>query len=308
MSASRLGFVYGVAAYGLWGLFPLYWGLLEEAGEIEVLAHRIVWSLAVVVVLLAVGNTWWRVRRLSRRSVALLGLAAVIITFNWGTYIWGVVNGHVIETSLGYFINPLVTVVMGVVILGERLRPVQWAAVGLAAIAVLILTVDYGRPPWIALVLAFSFGTYGLIKKKVNVGAVESLGVETGILLVPAAAFLIALEVNGTGAFAHAGLRTDLLLVGAGVITAIPLLFFGAAAIRVPLTTLGLLQYLAPIIQFALGVIVFREAVPPVRLVGFALVWTALAVLTVETLAHRRRLRVPAATAQVAPVSAVAEG
>jgi chloramphenicol-sensitive protein RarD len=236
----------------------------------------------------------------------MLGLAAVIITFNWGTYIWGVVNGHVIETSLGYFINPLVTVVMGVVVLRERLRPVQWAAVGLAAIAVLILTVDYGRPPWIALVLAFSFGTYGLIKKKVNVGAVESLGVETGILLVPAVAFLMILEVNGTGSFTHAGLRTDLLLVGAGVITAVPLLFFGAAAIRVPLTTLGLLQYLAPIIQFALGVIVFREAVPPVRLVGFALVWTALAVLTAETLAHRRKVRVLAA-AQVTPVSAAAE-
>jgi len=306
VSASRLGFIYGVAAYGLWGLFPLYWGLLDEAGEIEVLAHRIVWSLMVVVVLLTAGRSWWRVRRLAKRSVAMLGLAAVIITFNWGTYIWGVVNGHVIETSLGYFINPLVTVVMGVVILRERLRPVQWAAVGLAAVAVLILTVDYGRPPWIALILAFSFGTYGLIKKKVNVGAVESLGVETGTLLVPAAVFLIALEVNGTGAFAHAGLRTDLLLVGAGVITAVPLLFFGAAAIRVPLTTLGLLQYLAPIIQFALGVIVFREAVPPVRLVGFALVWTALAVLTAETLAHRRRVRVRA-TARVTPVSAVAE-
>ncbi len=306
MSASRLGFVYGVAAYSLWGLFPLYWGLIEAAGSVEVLAHRIVWSLAVVAVLLAVGNTWWRVRRLSRRSVALLGLAAVIITFNWGTYIWGVVNGHVIETSLGYFINPLVTVVMGVVFLRERLRPVQWAAVGLAAIAVLILTIDYGRPPWIALVLAFSFGTYGLIKKKVNVGAVESLGAETGILLVPAAAFLIALELNGTGAFTHAGLRTDLLLVGAGVITAVPLLFFGAAAIRVPLTTLGLLQYLAPIIQFALGVIVFREAVPPVRLIGFALVWTALAVLTTETLVHRRRLRV-LTTAPATPVPAAAE-
>jgi chloramphenicol-sensitive protein RarD len=306
VSASRLGFIYGVAAYGLWGLFPLYWGLVDEAGEIEVLAHRIVWSLMVVVVLLTAGRSWWRVRRLAKRSVAMLGLAAVIITFNWGTYIWGVVNGHVIETSLGYFINPLVTVVMGVVILRERLRPVQWAAVGLAAVAVLILTVDYGRPPWIALILAFSFGTYGLIKKKVNVGAVESLGVETGTLLVPAVVFLIALEVNGTGAFAHAGLRTDLLLVGAGVITAVPLLFFGAAAIRVPLTTLGLLQYLAPIIQFALGVIVFREAVPPVRLVGFALVWTALAVLTAETLAHRRRVRVRA-TARVTPVSAVAE-
>ncbi|HEU4541643.1 MAG TPA: EamA family transporter RarD [Jiangellaceae bacterium] len=304
MDASRLGFVYGVAAYSLWGLFPLYWGLLEEVGEVEVLAHRIVWSLVVVAVLLTASRAWWRVRTLAKRSVALLSLAAVIITFNWGTYIWGVVNGHVIETSLGYFINPLVTVVMGVVILHERLRPVQWAAVGLAAIAVLILTVDYGRPPWIALILAFSFGTYGLIKKKVNVGAVESLGVETGVLLVPAAAFLIALEFNGTGAFTHTGLQTDVLLVGAGVITAIPLLFFGAAAIRVPLTTLGLLQYLAPVIQFALGVIVFREDVPPVRLIGFALVWTALAVLTTETLIYRRRRLAFAART---PVAAAAE-
>jgi chloramphenicol-sensitive protein RarD len=287
---SRAGVGYGVAAYALWGLFPLYWGLIDEAGEIEVLAHRIVWSLVVVAVLLLVTGGGRKLRALTRRSVLLLGLAAVIITFNWGTYIWGVVNGHVIETSLGYFINPLVTVVMGVVILRERLRAMQWAAIGLAASAVLILTVDYGRPPWIALILAFSFGTYGLIKKKVGVGALESLGVETAILLVPAAAFLIVLEVNGTGAFTHDGLRTDLLLIGAGVITAVPLLFFGAAAIRIPFTTLGLLQYLAPIIQFALGVVVFREDVPPVRLIGFALVWTALIVLTVESLAHRRRV------------------
>lgn len=287
---SRAGITFGVAAYVLWGLFPLYWGLLEPAAEVEVLAHRIVWSLVVVAVLLTVSGSARRLRAVSRRYVLLLGLAAVIITFNWGTYIWGVVNGHVIETSLGYFINPLVTVVMGVIILRERLRPVQWAAVGLAATAVLILTVDYGRPPWIALVLAFSFGTYGLIKKKVSVGAMESLGIETAILLVPALAFLLALEINGTGTFTHEGLRHDLLLVGAGVITAIPLLFFGAAAIRIPLTTLGLLQYLAPIIQFALGVIVFREDVPPVRLAGFALVWTALIVLTIESLAHRRRV------------------
>ena len=290
MSTSRAGIGFGVAAYTLWGLFPLYWGYLDAAGEVEVLAHRIIWSLVVVVVLLAVTGGVRRLRALSRRSIVLLGVAAVVITFNWGTYIWGVVNGHVIETSLGYFINPLVTVVMGVVILRERLRAVQWAAVGLAAIAVLILTVDYGRPPWIALILAFSFGTYGLIKKKVSVGALESLGVETAILLLPALAFLITLEINGTGTFTHEGVRHDLLLVGAGVITAIPLLFFGAAAIRIPLTTLGLLQYLAPIIQFALGVVVFREDVPPVRLIGFGLVWTALIVLTVETLAHRRRV------------------
>ncbi|HSI93093.1 MAG TPA: EamA family transporter RarD [Jiangellaceae bacterium] len=286
---SRLGVVYGIAAYGLWGLVPLYWALLDRPGEIEILAHRIVWSLLVVTALLGITRGFRRVWRLGGRSFLLLGAAAVVITFNWGTYIWGVVNGHVIETSLGYFINPLVTVLLGVVVLHERLRPVQWAALGLAAVAVVILTVDYGRPPWIALILAFSFGTYGLIKKKAGVGPVESLAVETAFLFLPALGFLVLLELSGSGAFGHFGVGTDLLLATAGQVTAIPLLFFGAAAIRVQLTTLGLLQYLAPVIQFALGVVVFREDVPPVRLVGFALVWTALAVLTAEVLVHRRR-------------------
>ncbi len=280
---------YGIAAYGLWGLTPLYWPLLDGAGEIEALAHRIVWSVLVVVALLALTRGFGRVRALDRRSVLLLGAAAAVITVNWGTYIWSVVNGHVVEVSLGYFINPLVTVLLGVVVLRERLRPVQWFAVGIAFVAVAVLTIDYGRPPWVALAVAFSFGTYGLIKKKVNVGAVEGFGVETALLLVPAAAFLFVLELNGTGTFAHTGLGTDLLFVAAGLVTAVPLLFFGAAAIRVPLTTIGLLQYIAPILQFAIGVLVFREDVPPVRLAGFALVWAALMVLTAETLVHRRR-------------------
>jgi chloramphenicol-sensitive protein RarD len=289
VSPSRLGFFYGVAAYGLWGMVPLYWALLDAPGSIEVLAHRIVWSLLVVAVLLAVSGGFRRVWALDRRAYLLLGGAAVVVSVNWGTYIWGVVNGHVIETSLGYFINPLVTVLMGVVVLGERLRPVQWAALGLAGVAVVILTIDYGRLPWIALVLAFSFATYGLIKKKANVGAVESLAVETAILFLPALGYLVLLGVTGVGAFGQGGIDVDLLLIAAGLVTAVPLLFFGAAAIRIPLTTLGLLQYLAPILQFALGVLVFREAVPPVRLVGFMLVWAALAVLTAEALAHRRR-------------------
>lgn len=289
MSRSGRGVVYGIAAYGLWGLTPLYWPLLDNAGEIEALAHRIVWSVFVVVVLLALTRGFGRVRALNLRSVALLGVAAALITVNWGTYIWSVLNGHVVEVSLGYFINPLVTVLLGVVVLRERLRPVQWAAVGTAFVAVAILTVDYGRPPWIALTVAFSFGTYGLIKKTVNVGTVEGFGVETALLLVPAATFLLVLEANGTGTFTHAGFGTDLLFIGAGLITAVPLLFFGAAAIRVPLTTIGLLQYIAPILQFVIGVLVFREDVPPVRLAGFALVWVALIVLTAESLAHRRR-------------------
>lgn len=291
--------VYGIAAYALWGLTPLYWPLLDGAGEVEALAHRIVWSAFVVVALLAVTRGFGRVRALSRRSVLLLGAAAAIITINWGTYIWSVLNGHVVEVSLGYFINPLVTVLLGVVVLRERLRPVQWAAVGIAFVAVVVLTIDYGRPPWIALTVAFSFGTYGLIRKKINVGAVEGFGVETALLLGPAAAFLIVLEADGSGTFTHAGLGTDLLFLGAGLVTAVPLLFFGAAAIRVPLTTIGLLQYIAPILQFVIGVLVFREDVPPVRLAGFALVWAALIVLTAESLAHRRR-RLRRLTATVA--------
>jgi chloramphenicol-sensitive protein RarD len=265
--------------------------MLDGTGSVEALAHRIVWAVLIVAVLLAATRGYPRVRALSRRSVMLLGAAAAIITVNWGTYIWSVMNGHVVEVSLGYFINPLVTVLMGVVILRERLRPVQWAAVGLAAVAVVILAIDYGRPPWIALTVAFSFGTYGLIKKQVNAGTVEGFGVETVLLVGPAAAFLIVLEMNDTGTFTHAGLGTDLLLIGAGLVTAVPLLFFGAAATRIPLTTIGLLQYIAPIMQFAIGVLVFGEDVPPLRLAGFALVWAALAALTAEALAHRRRVR-----------------
>lgn len=293
---------YGIAAYVLWGLTPLFWPLLEEAGEVEALAHRIVWSVLVVVALLSFTRGFGRVRALGRRSVLLLGVAAAIITANWGTYIWAVMNGHVVEVSLGYFINPLVTVLLGVIVLRERLRPIQWAAVGIAFVAVAVLTVEYGRPPWIALIVAFSFGTYGLIKKQLNVGAIEGFGVETALLLLPAATFLVMLEVNGTGTFSHAGIGTDLLFIGAGVVTAVPLLFFGAAATRIPLTTIGLLQYIAPILQFAIGVLVFGEDVPPVRLAGFALVWAALTILTIESLAHRRRrIRELAATAVPPP-------
>jgi chloramphenicol-sensitive protein RarD len=289
VSTTRHGALYGVAAYTLWGLFPLYWPLLEPAGAVEILAHRIVWSLVVVVVLLSVGGRLAGLRRLGRRAYVLLSVAAVVITVNWGTYIWGVNNEHVVETSLGYFINPLVTVLLGVVILGERLRPAQWGAVALATVAVIVLTLDYGRPPWIALTLAFSFATYGLLKKKAGVGAAESLTVETGVLVLPAAAYLLWLGARGDGTFGTEGPGHAVLLAGAGLVTAVPLLFFSAAATRVPLTTLGLLQYLAPTFQFAIGVFLYGEPLPPVRLVGFVLVWAALAVFTVEALEHRRR-------------------
>ncbi len=212
-----------------------------------------------------------------------------MISLNWGGYIWGVNNDRVVETSLGYFINPLVTVLMGVLVLGERLRRLQWFAVGLAALAVLVLTVDYGRPPWIALLLAFSFATYGLAKKTANVDAVESLAVETLYLAPVAAAYVGWLVLTGASTFGTEGTGHTFLLTTTGVVTVIPLLCFGAAAIRVSMVTIGLLQYIAPILQFALGVLWYDEPMPASRLIGFVLVWVALVIFTWETVTHRRR-------------------
>jgi chloramphenicol-sensitive protein RarD len=249
-----------------------------------------VWSFFAVVALLVVLRSWQGISRLlrDRRRVRVLTIAAIVITFNWGTYIYGVNTGQVVETSLGYFINPLVTVLLGVIVLRERLRAAQWVAVGIASVAVAVLAFDYGRVPWIALVLAFSFGTYGLLKKKANVGAVESLTVETGVLLLPMIAYVVVLSVTGASTFGREGIGHVVLLAGSGVVTAIPLLFFGAAATRVPLTQLGLLQYLAPTLQLAIGVLLFGEPMPAVRLLGFALVWTALIIFTVDSLAAAR--------------------
>jgi chloramphenicol-sensitive protein RarD len=295
VAADRRGVLYGVACYLLWGLFPLYWPLLEPAGAIEILAHRIVWSLLVVATVLAVTRSWAWVRPLlaDRATLARMALAALLIALNWATYIWGVNNEHVVETSLGYFINPVVTVLIGVLVLHERLRPVQWIAIGLGTVAVVVLAVDYGRPPWIALTLAFSFGTYGLLKKQVGatVGAVQSLTVETAVLFVPALTFLVVLDARGDGQLGHSGVGHGLLLASAGIATAVPLLFFASAARRIPLSTLGLLQYIAPVLQFLTGVLLYDEPMPASRLVGFVLVWTALAVLTFDGLRHGHRTR-----------------
>jgi chloramphenicol-sensitive protein RarD len=283
--------VFGVAAYGLWGAFPLYFPLLQPSGPIEILAHRIVWSALVMVLLVLALRRRTALRNLlrDRRTTLLLLLAAATITANWGTYIYGVNSERVVETSLGYFINPLVTVLMGVVILGERLRAAQWAALGVGFVAVAVLTWDYGRPPWVALVLAFSFGTYGLAKKTAGVGAVESLAVETAMIAPFALGFLFWLGASDGAHFASEGIGHVLLLMSAGVVTAIPLLLFGGAATRLSMTSLGLLQYLAPILQFGLGITVLGEDMPPGRWVGFALVWLALAAFTWDALRERRR-------------------
>jgi chloramphenicol-sensitive protein RarD len=296
VSRHRLGLLLGAAAYVMWGLFPLYWPLVQPAAATEILAHRVVWSLLVVLLLLAAWRRLARLGHIPRRAWGYLAFAAVLISVNWGTYIYGVNSDQVVETSLGYFIGPLVTVGMAVVLLGERLRPAQWAALALAGLAVVVLTVDYGRPPWIALTLAFSFATYGLLKKKADVGAAESLAVETSVLVAPALGYLLWLEAAGTGTFGHVSTTHSLLLAGAGLVTVLPLLAFSAAATRIPLSTLGLLQYIGPTLQFGIGVFVYDEPMPPARLAGFVLVWTSLALFTAEAFAYRRRQLVLAAT------------
>ncbi|WP_426242541.1 EamA family transporter RarD [Nocardioides sp. LHG3406-4] len=301
MLESRRGLGFGTGAYLLWGAFPLYWPLLEPAGAIEILAHRILWSAVTMGLLVVVLGRSAHVAAVvrDRRRLTLLALAAGVISLNWATFIYGVNNHRVVETSLGYFINPLVTVLLGVYVLGERLRRVQWIALGIAVLAVVVLTVDYGRPPWIALVLAGSFGAYGLAKKQADTGAVESLAVETAISGPFAAAYVGWLVASGSSSFGSHGGGHALLFTTTGIVTAIPLILFGAAATRLPLVAMGLLQYLAPIVQFALGVLWFHEDMPPERWVGFVLVWLALAMFTVESLRHRRQLRLAVECAPV---------
>lgn len=291
MRDARRGLLYGVAAYTLWGVFPLYWPLLKPASAPEILAHRVLWSCLVMGVLVVVLRRGSQFRALfsNPRVARLLTIAAVLVSANWLTYIWAVNNDHVVESALGYFINPLVSVVLGIAFFGERLRRWQWLAVGLAAVAVVVLTLDYGRLPWVALVLAFSFGTYGLAKKLAGVDAVESLAFETLLIAPLAAAYVLWLGARDELTFLTGGTSHALLLATTGLITALPLLCFGAAAVRIPLVSLGLLQYLAPLLQFALGVWWFHEPMPASRWAGFVLVWLALAVFTAEALANRRQ-------------------
>ena len=308
--SQRRGALLGLSAYLLWGSFPLYFPLLAPAGAVEVLIHRVLWTLVVCALALTVLQAarrpaWAPVRALvaSPRTVALLALAAAVIAVNWGVYIYAVQSGHVVEASLGYFINPLVTVALAVVVQGERLRPLQWAALGVGVVAVAVITLDYGRLPWISLVLAASFGTYGLAKTRLGgaagarLGALTSLTAETLILAPIALAALTVLETTGRGTFSQGAPWHALLLASAGLVTAVPLLLFAAGAARVPLTTTGLLQYVTPVIQLVIGVAVLGEAMPASRWVGFALVWVALVVLTTDMLraARHRRAVVPRA-------------
>jgi chloramphenicol-sensitive protein RarD len=279
----RRGVLSGLGAYALWGLFPLYFPLLEPATGLEIVAHRVLWSLVFVGLLLFALRRWSHVRAAvaDRRTLLVLAGAAVLIAGNWLVFVYGVNSGHVVETSLGYFINPLVSVLLGVVGFSERLRPLQWTAVGIAAVAVAVLTVDYGRPPWIALTLALSFGLYGLMKKLVKVEAAPGLFVETALVAVPAVVVLAVLHGSGSGTFGQVSPAHSLLLASSGAATAVPLLLFAAAARRIPLSTVGLLQYLTPLMQLSIGVFVYDEPMPPI-------VWLALAVFTADMLRHAR--------------------
>ena len=307
MSQTRLGYLFGIGAYLSWGLFPLYWKLLRPASAIELLAHRVVWSAIAVAVLVSVLRGWRRVASLLRQpaKVGLIAAASVLIALNWWTYIYGVNADRVVETSLGYFINPLVTVLLGVVVLGERLRPAQWVAIGIGTVAVGVLTFDYGHVPVIALVLAVSFALYGLVKKRLAVPATDGLLLESGALALPAAAFLFILVQQGANTVGEVSAAHTALVVGSGVITAIPLLMFAGAANRIPLSAIGLLQYLAPTMQLACGVLVFHEPMPPARLIGFALVWTALAVFSGDGIRRvRANLRATATAPTAEPATA----
>jgi len=275
---------YGVAAYTLWGLLTLYWRLFPNVPAIQVLCHRIVWSFVVLAAIIAAR---WPERRavlqsVTPRVVSLYAVAAVLIGVNWFLYVYSVNNGFVVESSLGYFITPLVNVLMGMLVFRERLRQMQWVAVAFAFSGVVWLTIAYGTLPWIGVALAASFGSYGLVKKAAPLPSLEGLALETAVLLVPAGLYLVALHLRGAGAFLHSRAGTDLLLVAGGVVTIVPLLLFATAVRRIPLSVVGVLQYIAPTIQFLLGVFAFQEPFTRAQLAGFGLVWLGLVVFAVD--------------------------
>ncbi len=291
MTKFNKGLLFGISAYLMWGLLPLYWQLVEEAGAYEILAHRGIWSLLLCVFLLTarkqIKSAFVMVR--ASRTLSLLFLASGLLTLNWGVYIWSVTVDRVVEAALGYYITPLINVTFGVLLLREKLRPLQWAAVGIATVGVLILTVGYGALPWIALVLSTSWGGYSLVKKSLNLGALETLSVETFFAFFPNLIFLFVIEANGSAEFGK-DWRTSLLLFGAGAATVIPLLLFNGSTTRLPLSTVGLLQYITPTIMFFIGIFINNEDVSSTKLAGFVIIWLALAVLSRDLYRSSRTL------------------
>ncbi len=288
-SEKSLGLIFGLSAYILWGLFPLCWPRLKPATAYEIVAHRAVWTLVFCLVVLAFHRKLRHTISQLKKPKTLFGLAATsaLISINWIVYIWATNSGHVVEASLGYYINPLVIIAFGVLLLKEKMRKGQWIAVGIATTGVAVLTIDYGRLPWIALALAFSWGSYGVIKKVLGLGALEGLTIETMLSFIPYLTFLLFLQSNGTGQFGH-HLGLSLLLLSAGAITAIPLLLFNGSTTRLPYTVIGLLQYITPTIQFSIGVWVRHEAMPAARWIGFVFIWMALITLAVDLVRSSR--------------------
>ena len=291
MPSGTSGFWAAVGAFLIWGVFPIYWRWLDEVPALQIMAHRLAWCFVLVAGYLALrrGLRWWRPLVAQPRLLRLLTASAVLIALNWWLYIWAVNAGHIVETSLGYFINPLVNVVLGVLVLRERLNPRQWLAVGVAAAGVAWLTLQAGAPPWIALGLALSFGLYGLIRKVAVVESIPALGLESSILFVPALLFLVAVQVDGSGAFGRTGFAVDVLLVGSGVVTAIPLVLFAYGAQRIPYSLVGILQYIAPTLQLACGVLLYGEPFTRAQAVGFGCIWLALAIYAGDGLARMKR-------------------
>lgn len=304
MGEERRGYLYGLAAYAIWGFFPIYFKLLKPAGALEILAHRVIWSVVFVSLVLAAARNWRFLARIVRSPKLFGGIAAaaVLIAINWGTYIYGVNSSRVVETALGYFITPLVLVLLGVTVERERLRVWQWTAVAVGCLAVVVLAVDYGRLPYIALLLAASFGSYSLIKKRLKLPPAEGLFVESSVLALPALVYVVWLTAAGRAEFGHVSAIHTALMIFAGVATAVPLLLFAASANRVPMVGIGILQYVAPILQLACGLLIFHEPMPPARLAGFGLVWIALIIFTVDALRQRQRSTSGPAAATAEPV------
>jgi chloramphenicol-sensitive protein RarD len=288
------GIWYALGAYVFWGLFPVYWKILAGIPALQLLGHRIFWSFLLLMGIVLVVRQGKIFRALLNWRVLLIyAVAAILIAINWLTYVWAVGAGFIVEISLGYFINPLLSVLLGVLILGERLRPLQWLPIGLSGAGVLYLTFAYGTLPWVALTLAISFSLYGLVKKTAPLGALQGLTLETGILFLPALFFLLYSEFLGTGAFLHSASLLDLMLVGAGLVTVFPLLMFASAVQRIPLTMIGVLQYINPTMQFLLGILIYKEPFDHHRLIGFSVVWVALILFGVEGLLAQRRSKIP---------------
>jgi chloramphenicol-sensitive protein RarD len=288
-SEHSLGLIFGVGSYVLWGLFPLYWPLLQPANPLEIVSHRAVWTLVFCLIVLALSKQLHSTIAIVKKPKIMAGLflTTILVSINWLTYIWATNNGHVVEAALGYYINPLIIIAFGVLLLREKMRPLQWLAVGIAAIGVTILTIDYGRLPWVAISLALSWGTYGLVKKKLDLGALNGLAIETLISLIPYAGYLIYLGNQGTGQFGQKPGLT-ILLISAGAVTAIPLLLFNGSTTRLPYSTIGLLQYITPTIQFSIGVWIRHEDMPAARWIGFVVIWLALLALATDLVRSSR--------------------